>query len=132
VPNQGNAQQGGTVTQSDPNQPATQQQPSTGGAVQSATLEQGSVLACAISDNGDEQGVIEQVPATGVAGAVCTVAIADGSAAPQVGQIVTGQVVVCDASGIPAAPASGNSDSTNTQPGVNTTPTQPTPTIPLG
>jgi len=141
MPTQGNTQQGGTFTQNDPNQPAAQQQPNTGGAVQSATLDQGSGVFCAIAENGDEQGVIEQVPATGAAGSVCTVVVADGSATLQVGQIVTGQVVSCDASGIPAAPASGNGNPTNTQPGanavpsqpgVNTAPTQPTATVPQG
>jgi len=135
VPNQGNTQQGGT----DPNQPATQQQPAPGGPMQSATLNQGSGIFCAIAGNGDEQGAIEQVPAPGSAGAVCTIVIGNGLATPQVGQIVTGQVVACDASGIPAAPASGNRDSTNTQPGasavpsqpgVNTAPTQATATVP--
>jgi hypothetical protein len=134
VPNQGNTQQGGTTTQNDPNQPATQQQPNSGSAAQSATLEQGSAIACAIAGNSDDQGVIEQVPAPGAAsapgapgaaGAVCTVVIADGSAAPQVSQIVTGQVVACDASGVPAAPESGNSDATTTQPGANSVPSQP-------
>jgi hypothetical protein len=42
-----------------------------------------------------------------------------------VGQIVTGQVVACDASGIPAAPASGNSEATTTQPDANAVPSQP-------
>jgi hypothetical protein len=142
VPNQGNTQQGGTVTKNDPNQPSTQQQPTAGSAVQSATLEQGSAIACAIAENGDDQGVIEQVPASGAAGAagaVCSVVIADGSVTPQVGQVVTGQVVACDANGIPAGPASGTGSSTNTQPGtsavpsqpgVSTAPTQPTTTAP--
>jgi hypothetical protein len=142
VPNQGNTQQGDTMTQNDSNQPAAQQQPNTGSAVQSATLDQGSGVFCAITENSDDQGVIEQVPASeaaGAAGAVCSVVIADGSVAPQVGQIVTGQVVACDASGIPAAPESGSSNSTTTQPGsnnapsqpgVNTAPTQPTATSP--
>jgi hypothetical protein len=141
VPNQGNTQQGDTMTQNDSNQPAAQQ-PNTGSAVQSATLDQGSGVFCAITENSDDQGVIEQVPASeaaGAAGAVCSVVIADGSVAPQVGQIVTGQVVACDASGIPAAPESGSSNSTTTQPGsnnapsqpgVNTAPTQPTATSP--
>ncbi len=140
-PGQSNSQQ--DDGQGVPNQPA-QQQPNRGSAVQSATLDQGSGVFCAIAENDDEQGVIEQVPAPGAAGAtgaVCSIVIADGSVAPQVGQIVTGQVVACDASGIPAAPESGSSNSTTTQPGanaapsqpgVNTAPTQPTATAPQG
>ena len=130
APEQGNTQQNQPQVQGVPSQDATGQ----GGMTQNGPVQAqaGSVstdqgIACAFASNTDDQ--TESIPAqvTTSSGAICTIVLTDGATAPQVGDVVTGQVVACDASG---APESGSSNSSNSQPGTSTVPAQPTEVAP--